>query len=76
MAMSYMQFMKTQNKDQERQIEVELTKLSIESALSLRGYVADDADKSTIKELVTNIVNKSIVTRGFKRVSQFPDLKN
>lgn len=76
MKIPYPKFINLQSEDQERQIEVELTKLSIESALSLRGYVADDADKSTIKELVTNIINKSIVTRGFKRVSQFPDLKN
>lgn len=76
MVMTYPQFIKLQDEDQERQSEIELTKLSIESTLSLRGYVADDADKNSIEELVTNIVNKSKITRGFKRVSQFPDLKS
>lgn len=76
MKIPYPQFIKLQDEDQERRSEIELTKLSIESTLSLRGYVADDADKNSIEELVTNIVNKSKITRGFKRVSRFPDLKS
>lgn len=66
MAMSFMRFMKIQNKDQERQIEVENVQSALLNELSSLDYEPSDSIKESLYNIAEQLVNEKSKVMGFR----------